>query len=492
MVFDSIKKAFSSKDDEDRASLSKKVQAYPNDPQIRQKLGIFMLRAGEVVEGLDQLARSAIIYEKDGFAGKAIAVIRQILKHDPKNNDFNKWLIRLLAAEGLAADAHAEIRRAAADSSRFSSDEHRIDFFRQVSGFAKDSPLPYMLISDIFSEQRRRLDAASELKKAVLTKGSAEMQSEIAERIRVLAGQGENDFAIFESCGFLYAALGMKGEAISLLSRVVSYEEEAGRKDRAAEMKEILKEIHVGWNPSKAGAFSFMEAISARAEAAAPPPAPVDVDAAPKAAVESPPSSGLQVAESATSLRAVENTKEVLKTEEVFKAEEAFKAEDVFKTEDVFKAEELFDTEEEDEEDEEMVRDALGRLQAKVHEEVGESDLETRYNLGIAYKEMGLLDEAAIEFRLSMRNPNLMVGASSLLADTLVAKGDANGAFAVLDEVLEAPTVAETHKRDILYHKAVLLSLGGREEEAGNLFLFLAEKFPGYRDVDARAKRYRF
>ena len=69
---DSFKKMFSSKDEEDRASLSRKVQSFPNDPQARQKLGIFLMQQGEIVEGLDQLARSAVLYEKDGFAGKEI------------------------------------------------------------------------------------------------------------------------------------------------------------------------------------------------------------------------------------------------------------------------------------------------------------------------------------------------------------------------------------------------------------------------------------
>ena len=54
---DSFKKMFSSQDQEDRVSLSRKVQASPNDPQARQKLGIFLMQQGEVVEGLDQLAR---------------------------------------------------------------------------------------------------------------------------------------------------------------------------------------------------------------------------------------------------------------------------------------------------------------------------------------------------------------------------------------------------------------------------------------------------
>jgi hypothetical protein len=52
-----------------------------------------------VVEGLDQLARAAVMYEKDGFAGKAVAVLRQMLKHDPSNIDFLRWIIRLLAQE---------------------------------------------------------------------------------------------------------------------------------------------------------------------------------------------------------------------------------------------------------------------------------------------------------------------------------------------------------------------------------------------------------
>ena len=80
---DSFRKMFSSQDQENRVSLSRKVQAAPNDAQARQKLGIFLMQQGEVVEGLDQLARAAVLYEKDGFASKAIAVLRQMQRHDP-------------------------------------------------------------------------------------------------------------------------------------------------------------------------------------------------------------------------------------------------------------------------------------------------------------------------------------------------------------------------------------------------------------------------
>src|SRR5262249_34953549 len=42
---------------------------------------------------------------------------------------------------------------------------------------------------------------------------------------------------------------------------------------------------------------------------------------------------------------------------------------------------------------------------AVVEKQIGEEDFETHYDLGIAYKEMGLLDDAIHEFRLVMRAP---------------------------------------------------------------------------------------
>ena len=186
---DSIKKAFSSQENEDRASMSRKVQTAPNDPQARQKLGIFLMRAGEVVEGLDQLARAAVIYEKDGFAGKAIAVLRQMLKHDPKNNDFQKWLIRLLAAEGLSADAQTELRKISGEAGRFTSDEQRLDFFRQMAEYMRGNPLPHLYIADIYRGQKKMMEAVTELTKAVRATVASGMYAEFTERLRAVATQ---------------------------------------------------------------------------------------------------------------------------------------------------------------------------------------------------------------------------------------------------------------------------------------------------------------
>ena len=441
---DSFKKMFSSQDQEDRVSLSRKVQGAPNDPQARQKLGIFLMQQGEVVEGLDQLARSAVLYEKDGFASKAIAVLRQMQKHDPGNNDFQKWLIRLLAQEGLSSDAQAELRKVASDPTRFTSDEQRLDFFRQTAEFLKKNPLPRLYICDILRGQKKLHEAVNELEKTVPQTRSSGMYAEFSERLRAVVSHAGDDLVVLEPCGFLWLAVGMPEEGLPLLDRVAEFESENGDPEREATVREVLDAIRGGWDVAAAGVFSFTEAARKRVE---PEPPPVEIAPPPPALPEPPPS-----------------------TPEEEPPSPAETAEGGY------------------EQEESIVRSALGRLQAKVDEEIGDTDLEARYNLGIAYKEMGLLDEAVTEFRLAMRKPELFVGAGSLLADTLADRADFDGALAVLEAILAASTGGEEVQRDVRYHKAVLLESAGRREEAREILRDIQAKSPGYRDVEARLR----
>jgi tetratricopeptide (TPR) repeat protein len=440
---DSFKKMFSSQEQDDRVSLSRKVQASPNDPQARQKLGIFQMQQGEVVEGLDQLARAAVLYEKDGFASKAIAVLRQMQKHDPGNNDFQKWLIRLLAHEGLSSDAQAELRKVASDPARFTSEDQRLDFFRQTAEFLKKNPLPRLYMCDILRSQKKLYEAVNELERAVPQTMSSGMYAEFSERLRSVVNQAGDDLVVLEPCGFIWLAVGMPEEGLPILDRVAEAESVKGDPVRAETMRGVLDAIRGGWNVATAGVFSFTEAARKRAEPETlrvEPPAP---PASPEPRAEAPeeePSSPTKTAEGGY------------------------------------------------EQEESIVRSALGRLRAKVDEEIGDTDLEARYNLGIAYKEMGLLDEAVTEFRMAMRKPELFVGAGSLLADTLADRADFDGALAVLEAILAASTAGEDVERDVRYHKAVLLDHAGRPDEAQEIFRDIQEKTPGYRDVETRLR----
>jgi tetratricopeptide (TPR) repeat protein len=224
----------------------------------------------------------------------------------------------------------------------------------------------------------------------------------------------------------------MPEEGLPILDRVAEAASAGDDPGRVATAREVLDAIRGGWDVAAAGVSSFTEAARKRAEPE--PPRVEPPPSAPVAKPSSPPGT----------------------------AQEGY------------------------EHEENIVRSALGRLQAKVDEEIGDTDLEARYNLGIAYKEMGLLDEAVVEFRLAMRKPELFVGAGSLLADTLVDRADIEGALAVLDAVLAASTGGEEVLRDVRYHKAVLLENTGRGGEAREIFRDIQEKTPGYRDVESR------
>ncbi len=427
-LFDSFRKKFSSTEGETRSSLSKKVQESPHDAQARQKLGLFMLRHGEIVEGNDQLARAAILYEKGGFTTKAIAVLRQMLKNDPGNIDFHRWLIRLLGLHGLTADALSELQKIATGGIRFASDEQRLDFYRGASESLPDSPLPFLLVADVYLHQRKMFEAVSEMARAVPLLASPPMEKEFFGRMNAFSVLTAEHPELLEACGFLWVAAGNLEEALPYLKQAADHARSAGDAERGAEADQIISTLEEGETEAIAGAMSFEEAVRKLSgpEPAAPPPA--------------------------------EPEREARHDEEI--------------------------------EDDKILQSAVEKLQAKVKEEIGESDPEARYNLGIAYKEMGLLDEAVEEFRLSRANPALFLGASCLLAETFAEKGDFDTALQTLNEVLASDGISPEESRDVRYQMAVLLSRIGKEDEAKEIFLSLYESSPDYRDLKKRVRKF--
>ncbi len=58
-----------------------------------------------------------------------------------------------------------------------------------------------------------------------------------------------------------------------------------------------------------------------------------------------------------------------------------------------------------------------------LEKELQEEDTETHYNLGIAYKEMGLLDDAIREFQTARRDPKLFINSVTMLGVCYIEKG---------------------------------------------------------------------
>ncbi len=66
-----------------------------------------------------------------------------------------------------------------------------------------------------------------------------------------------------------------------------------------------------------------------------------------------------------------------------------------------------------------------------------EEDYETHYNLGIAYKEMGLIDDAIREFQASRNDPKRFIHSSNMLGICYIEKGLYQLAIDVLTNAID-------------------------------------------------------
>jgi len=140
-------------------------------------------------------------------------------------------------------------------------------------------------------------------------------------------------------------------------------------------------------------------------------------------------------------------------------------------------------------EKEEDLDAVLDQLREKVEEEIGEEDRNARYNLGIAFKEMGLLDDAVREFSVSKGEETLFLSSLLMLKECYEGLGRYEEAITFLDELLEKGGLEEKIYLDILYQKGLVLEKNGDLKEAQLQFGKVYEIDENFRDVSERVSQ---
>jgi tetratricopeptide (TPR) repeat protein len=123
-----------------------------------------------------------------------------------------------------------------------------------------------------------------------------------------------------------------------------------------------------------------------------------------------------------------------------------------------------------------------------VEQQLSPEDYETHYNLGIAYKEMGLTDEAIGEFQIAAKDPARAVECCSMLGLCFVEKGLAPLAIQWFQKGLESPTITEAERWGLQYDLASVHEQAGDAGRAYELYLGIYGQNSNYRDVVARVK----
>ena len=135
--------------------------------------------------------------------------------------------------------------------------------------------------------------------------------------------------------------------------------------------------------------------------------------------------------------------------------------------------------------------DIFKEFKKGVDKQLGKEDYDTRYNLGIAYKEMGLIDEAIAEFQLAAKDENRMLECSSMLGICFMEKGMPKLAVKWFDKGLKAPGRSEEEYSALRYDLATAHEAAGEAEAALTLFTDLYGQDANFRDVAAKVRELR-
>src|SRR6266699_1172117 len=133
-------------------------------------------------------------------------------------------------------------------------------------------------------------------------------------------------------------------------------------------------------------------------------------------------------------------------------------------------------------------QEMLARFKQGIEENIDEGDFQSHYDLGVAFKEMGLLDEAIAELQKALRAPDGKLRSSEALGVCFLDKGAYVVAESILRRALDLPASGDQERLGVLYWLGRALEEQGKRVEARDLYGRVFAVDIRFRDVRERAK----
>ena len=132
--------------------------------------------------------------------------------------------------------------------------------------------------------------------------------------------------------------------------------------------------------------------------------------------------------------------------------------------------------------------DIISIFTKAVEDKIDMKDFESRYYLGVAYLEQGLIDEAIKEFKLALEKKSLKMECSSLLGLCYRKKGDFQEALKWIDGALEHAEVDSEQYYILQYEAASLYEEMDQPKMALKIYKKIKKWNPEYRNVAEKLK----
>ncbi|MCB9592830.1 MAG: tetratricopeptide repeat protein [Sandaracinaceae bacterium] len=132
------------------------------------------------------------------------------------------------------------------------------------------------------------------------------------------------------------------------------------------------------------------------------------------------------------------------------------------------------------------VEQVFAQFKKGVEEQVGAEDTETHFDLGIAYKEMGLLDDAVGEFKLCLTNVSRICIAQTMIGLCHIEKGEIAEAITHFKKGLYAESKTDREELGLYFELGRAYELLHDPKEALYYYQKVQKRDPGFRDVEGR------
>lgn len=136
--------------------------------------------------------------------------------------------------------------------------------------------------------------------------------------------------------------------------------------------------------------------------------------------------------------------------------------------------------------EEEPVKDVFEQFKQGVAQQVDVGDADTHYDLGVAYKEMGLIEDAVAEFELARENPEREALSQTMIGHCFVQAAQHTEAINAYKRGLYAERKSESEELELYYSLGTTYLALSDPREALYYFQKVAKRDPGFRDVGTR------
>jgi tetratricopeptide (TPR) repeat protein len=135
--------------------------------------------------------------------------------------------------------------------------------------------------------------------------------------------------------------------------------------------------------------------------------------------------------------------------------------------------------------------DMLAKFKQGVAANVEEEDFDSHYDLGVAYREMGLLDEAIAEFQKALKGKSHRIRAYEAIGQAFIDKGEHSIACSVLSRAMTDPEMISSADADramigINYLLGIASESIGKYQDAAGYYQRVMAEDIGFRDVRDR------